>query len=148
MPKNSDSMDIKRYKETVYEVIGAAMTVHKELGYGLQEGIYNESLCLELQDRHIDAESEVELLCYYKGRQLQKKYRMDIVVGDIIVELKSVSKILDEHRAQLFNYLRLTKKPVGLLVNFGVSGLMCERYAFDESCNECILLDKNMNPFY
>ena len=141
-------MDIKRYKETVYEVIGAAMTVHKELGYGLQEGIYNESLCLELQDRHIDAESEVELLCYYKGRQLQKKYRMDIVVGDIIVELKSVSKILDEHRAQLFNYLRLTKKPVGLLVNFGVSGLMCERYAFDESCNECILLDKNMNPFY
>lgn len=148
MPKNSDSMDIKRYKETVYEVIGAAMTVHKELGYGLQEGIYNESLCLELQDRHIDAESEVELLCYYKGHQLQKKYRMDIVVGDIIVELKSVSKILDEHRAQLFNYLRLTKKPVGLLVNFGVSGLMCERYAFDESCNECILLDKNMNPFY
>ena len=148
MPKNSDSMDIKRYKETVYEVIGAAMTVHKELGYGLQEGIYNESLCLELQDRHIEAESEVELLCYYKGRQLQKKYRMDIVVGDIIVELKSVSKILDEHRAQLFNYLRLTKKPVGLLVNFGVSGLMCERYAFDESCNECILLDKNMNPFY
>ena len=139
---------MKRYKETVYEVIGAAMTVHKELGYGLQEGIYNESLCLELQDRHIDAESEVELLCYYKGRQLQKKYRMDIVVGDIIVELKSVSKILDEHRAQLFNYLRLTKKPVGLLVNFGVSGLMCERYAFDESCNECILLDKNMNPFY
>lgn len=148
MPKNSDSMDIKRYKETVYEVIGAAMAVHTELGYGLQEGIYNESLCLELQDRHIDAESEVELLCYYKGRQLQKKYRMDIVVGDIIVELKSVSKILDEHRAQLFNYLRLTKKPVGLLVNFGVSGLMCERYAFDESCNECILLDKNMNPFY
>ena len=141
-------MDIKRYKETVYEVIGAAMTVHRELGYGLQEGIYNESICLELQDRHIDAESEVELLCYYKGRQLQKKYRMDIVVGDIIVELKSVSKILDEHRAQLFNYLRLTKKPVGLLVNFGVSGLMCERYAFDESCNECILLDKNMNPFY
>ena len=141
-------MDIKIYKETVYEVIGAAMTVHKELGYGLQEGIYNESLCLELQDRHIDAESEVELLCYYKGRQLQKKYRMDIVVGDIIVELKSVSKILDEHRAQLFNYLRLTKKPVGLLVNFGVRGLMCERYAFDESCNECILLDKNMNPFY
>ena len=148
MPKNSDSMDIKRYKETVYEVIGAAMTVHTELGYGLQEGIYHESLCLELQDRHIDAESEVELLCYYKGRQLQKKYRMDIVVGDIIVELKSVSKILDEHRAQLFNYLRLTKKPVGLLVNFGVCGLMCERYAFDESCNEWILLDKNMNPFY
>ena len=87
-------------------------------------------------------------ICYYKGRQLQKKYRMDVVVGDIIVELKSVSKILEEHRAQLFNYLRLTKKPVGLLVNFGERGLMCERYAFDESCNECILLDKNMNPFY
>lgn len=141
-------MDIKRYKETVYKVIGAAMTVHQELGYGLQEGIYNEALYMELLDRHIDAESEVELLCYYKGRQLQKKYRMDIVVGDIIVELKSVNKILEEHRAQLFNYLRLTKKPVGLLVNFGVQGLYSERYVFDKECNECILLDKNMDPYY
>ena len=141
-------MDIKRYKDIVYNIIGAAMTVHKELGYGLQEGIYNESLCMELHDRHINAESEVELLCYYKGRQLQKKYRMDIVVGDIIVELKSVSKILEEHRAQLINYLRLTKKPVGLLVNFGERGLMCERYAYYMSCNECVLLDKNMNSFY
>ena len=141
-------MDIKRYKDIVYNIIGAAMTVHRELGYGLQEGIYNESLCMELHDRHINAESEVELLCYYKGRQLQKKYRMDIVVGDIIVELKSVSKILEEHRAQLFNYLRLTKKPVGLLVNFGVQGLYSERYAFDKELNECILLDKDMEPYY
>ena len=100
-------MDIKSYKDIVYNIIGAAMTVHKELGYGLQEGIYNESLCMELHDRHINAESEVELLCYYKGRQLQKKYRMDVVVGDIIVELKSVSKILEEHRAQLFHYLSI-----------------------------------------
>ena len=141
-------MDIKRYKEIVYKVIGAAMTVHKELGYGLQEAIYNEALCMELRDRKIQAESEVELLCFYKGRQLQKKYRMDVVVGDIIVELKSVCKIQEEHRAQLFNYLRLTKKPVGLLVNFGERGLMCERYSYDESCNECVLLDKDMDPYY
>ena len=57
MPKNSDSMDIKRYKETVYEVIGAAMTVHKELGGGLLEPIYNEALCMELSDIALQPES-------------------------------------------------------------------------------------------
>lgn len=141
-------MDIKRYKDAVYSVIGAAMAVHRELGYGLQEGIYNEALLMELRDRNVRAESEVELICYYKGRQMQKRYRMDLVAGDIIVELKAVSKILDEHRAQLFNYLRLTGKPIGLLVNFGKQGLMCERYAFDKSSNECYLLNRNMEPFH
>lgn len=141
-------MDVKRYKDAVYSVIGAAMAVHRELGYGLQEGIYNEALLMELRDRNVRSESEVELICYYKGRQMQKRYRMDLVAGDIIVELKAVSKILDEHRAQLFNYLRLTGKPIGLLVNFGRRGLYSERYAFDKENNECVLLDKDMNPYY
>ena len=138
-------MDIKRYKDIVYNIIGAAMTVHKELGYGLQEGIYNESLCMELHDRHINAESEVELLCYYKGRQLQKKYRMDIVVNDVILELKSTSEICPEHRFQLFNYLRLTKNHIGLLINFGSGSLECERYYYDSTTNDCRLIDRNMN---
>ena len=103
---------------------------------------------MELRERNVSAESEVELICYYKGRQMQKRYRMDLVAGDIIVELKAVSKILDEHRAQLFNYLRLTGKPIGLLVNFGRRGLYSERYAFDKENNECVLLDKDMNPYY
>ena len=76
---------------------------------------------------------------------MDKQYRMDIVVGDIVVELKSVKELLSVHRAQLFNYLRLTKKPLGILINFGSSSLEGERYAFIESENVCIMLDKNMN---
>lgn len=73
---------------------------------------------------------------------------MDLVVGDIIVELKSVSELNSAHRAQLFNYLRLTRKPIGLLINFGKPSLQGESYAYLEDTNECILLDKNMDPFY
>jgi GxxExxY protein len=73
---------------------------------------------------------------------------MDLVVGDIIIELKSVAEINSSHRAQLFNYMRLTKKPIGLLINFGQECLQGERYAYFEDTNECVLLDKNMNPVY
>ncbi len=67
---------------------------------------------------------------------MEKYYQMDLVVGEVIVELKSVEKLLPVHRAQLFNYLRLTKKPIGLLINFGEKSLRCERYAFLEDTNE------------
>lgn len=79
---------------------------------------------------------------------MEKHYQLDIVVGDVIVELKSVSELNSSHRAQLFNYLRLTKKPIGLLINFGQESLQGERYAYDEETNECVLLNKNMKPFY
>ena len=84
-------MDIKRYKDIVYNIIGAAMTVHRELGGGLLEPIYNEAMCMELSDNGFHPESEKELLCFYKGRQMKKSYRMDIVVNDVILELKSTS---------------------------------------------------------
>ncbi len=79
---------------------------------------------------------------------MEKFYKMDIVVGDVIVELKSVKELVPAHRAQLFNYLRLTKKPIGLLINFGRQSLQGERYAYIEETNECILLDKDMNLLY
>ena len=69
---------------------------------------------------------------------------MDLLVGDIIVELKSVADIVPAHRAQLFNYLRLTKHPVGVLVNFGTQKLQGERYGYIEETNECVLLDRKM----
>lgn len=141
-------MDFKKYKDDVYKIIGAAMTVHRELGWGLLEPIYNESLNLELKSKGINSEPEKQLHCYYKGQLLQKYYKLDLVVGDIILELKAVSEIDSEHRAQLFNYLRLTKKPVGLLINFGQESLYGERYGYDAITNECILLNKNMEPYY
>ena len=124
------------------------MEVHSELNWGLLEPLYNEALYLELLEKDIFCESEKLLPCYYKGHKMEKYYKMDLVVGDIIVELKSVKEIIPAHRAQLFNYLRLTKKPVGLLINFGQSSLQGERYAYVEETNECVLLDKDMNLLY
>ena len=138
-------MDIKRYKDIVYNIIGAAMTVHRELGGGLLEPIYNEAMCMELSDKGFHPESEKELLCFYKGKRMNKSYRMDIVVNDVILELKSTSDICPEHRFQLFNYLRLTKKPIGILINFGADSLVCERYYYDLSTNVCSMIDRNMN---
>ena len=135
----------KQYKDVVYKIIGAAMRVHSEMGWGLLEPLYQEALHLELLDCGIDNEREKEITCYYKQHQLEKTYRMDVVVGDVIAELKSVSEITPAHRAQLFNYMRLTKRSIGLLINFGASSLQGERYAYVEETNECILLDKEMN---
>ena len=140
--------DFKQYKDTVYQIIGAAMNVHEELNWGLLEPVYDEALHLELLDNNIANEREKHLPCYYKHHQLEKFYQMDLVVGDVVVELKSVEELSSAHRAQLFNYLRLTRKPIGLLINFGQPSLQGERYGYDEVTNECILLNKNMEPVY
>ena len=124
------------------------MNVHDELSWGLLEPIYNEALHLELLDNNIANEREKHLPCYYKHHQLEKFYQMDLVVDDVVVELKSVEELNSAHRAQLFNYLRLTRKPIGLLINFGQPSLQGERYGYDEETNECILLNKNMEPVY
>ncbi len=138
-------MNPKEYKSLVYRIIGAAMKVHSELSWGLLEPIYNEALHLELLDEGIDNERELLLPCFYKSHKLEKFYKMDLVVDDVIVELKSVKELVSAHRAQLFNYLRLTKKPIGLLINFGQPSLQGERYAYFKETNECVLLDKEMN---
>ncbi len=140
--------DYRKYKDQVYRIIGAAMAVHSDLNWGLLEPIYQEALHMELQDRGIKNEREKEIPCFYKQHKLDKKYKMDIVVDEIIVELKSCKEIIPAHRAQLFNYMRLTKKPIGLLINFGCSSLQGERYAWIKETNECILLDKDMNLLY
>ena len=140
--------DFKQYKDIVYQIIGAAMNVHDELSWGLLEPVYNEALHLELLDNNIANEREKHLPCYYKHHQLEKFYQMDLVVDDVVVELKSVEELSSAHRAQLFNYLRLTRKPIGLLINFGQPSLQGERYGYDEVTNECILLNKNMEPVY
>ena len=127
------------YDTLLYKIVGAAMTVHSELKYGLLEPVYQEALCMELEQRNVEYCSEETLPIYYKGVLMKKQYRMDIVCGDIVVELKSVEELLPEHRAQLFNYLRLTKKPVGMLINFGEPSLHFEKYYYDTESNEVVL---------
>lgn len=141
-------LNFKKYKNLVYDIIGSAMTVHRELSWGLLEPLYNEALCMELLEKDINCESEKLLPCYYKGHKMEKYYKMDLVVDEVIVELKSAKELLPVHRAQLFNYLRLTKKPIGLLINFGQPSLQGERYAYIEETNECILLDKDMELLF
>lgn len=148
MLKKKEYMEFEKYRDIVYQIIGASMEVHDELSWGLLESVYNEALHLELLERGIDNEREKMISCYYKGQRMEKSYQMDLMVGDVVVELKSVGELNSAHRAQLFNYLRLTHKPIGLLINFGQSSLQGERYGYDEETNECILLDKNMKPVY
>ena len=121
------------------------MAVHSELKWGLLEGVYQEALAMELADRGIDSIIEKVIPCFYKQHQMKKEYKMDLLVGDVIVELKSVADIIPAHRAQLFNYLRLTRHPVGVLINFGSSSLHGERYGYIVESNECVLLDRYMN---
>lgn len=139
-------MDYSKYKDSVYKIIGAAMEVHGEIGYGLLEPVYQEALSRELDIRHIDNVREKEIEIYYKGVRMDKFYKMDLVVDDIIVELKAVESVTSEHRAQLFNYLRLTQKPIGVLINFGEKNLHSERYIYDKNTNECYLVDKYLDP--
>ena len=120
----------------VYDIIGAALEVYHEYSFGISEGIYEEALCLELDDYGYEKETQCDLPVYYKGQLLEKRFRMDVVVeNDVIVELKAVDAILPEHRAQLYNYLRLTKKPVGVLVNFGKT-FRAEKYIYDPETND------------
>lgn len=103
-------------------IIHAAITVHKELGPGLLESIYQTCLILELQELSMHVESEVPLPVVYKGKKLMQEFRLDLVVEDtIIVELKSVKEVSDVHLKQLLTYLRLAGKPLGLLINFNTS---------------------------
>ena len=108
------------YAQVGYDLMGACFEVHRVLGGGLLEEIYQESLEWELSLREIPFESKRELNIFYKERMLLKKYIPDLVVAEyVMVELKAVKELVSDHEAQLFNYLRIARKPVGYLVNFG-----------------------------
>ena len=106
--------------ELSYQIRGAAMEVYNTLGPGLLESIYHKAMIYELQSRGLDVKSEVPLEVYYKGILIDKSLRLDLLVEDqIIVELKSVEDILPIHYKQLKTYLKLYKKELGWLINFG-----------------------------
>ena len=106
-------------KET-YEILGACFEVYKEKGCGFLEAVYQECLEIEFELIGLLARALVPLPLTYKERLLKKKYESDFICFDtVLVELKAVSKITDEHRAQVQNYLNATGLRVGLLVNFG-----------------------------
>ena len=116
------------YKEESYKIIGACMEVHKELGCGFLEPVYQEALSLEFQRQSISYISEKELDIFYKGEKLNKKYFADFVCYDkIILELKALDKLTKNHESQVINYLKAAKFKLGLLVNFGENSLVYKR---------------------
>lgn len=114
-------------KET-YNIIGAAMEVHKELGNGFLESIYQEALALELTDRQIPFQKEQPLSVQYKNQLLNKRFFADFLCYDeVIVELKAMDNIHDDHLAQVLNYLKATNLKLGLILNFGTPRLQYKR---------------------
>ncbi len=108
------------FEDESYAIRGAVFEVYKEMGCGFLEAVYQECFEKELQERLIPFVSQQELKLVYKKQQLQQTYRPDIICyGKIIVELKAVKEIRNEHRAQLHNYLKATGYTLGFLVNFG-----------------------------
>ena len=109
----------ERLDSITEKIIGAAISVHRELGPGLLESAYEECLCFELSQLQIDFERQVPLPVHYKEIRLDCGYRMDIVVEHrVVVELKAVERIIPVHEAQLLSYLKLAGLKVGLLLNF------------------------------
>ena len=112
-------MDRLLYKEESYHIRGAMMAVHRELGSGFLERVYQDALEYEFKERGIPYEREKKIQIMYKGKPLGEPYRADFVCyGKIIVELKTVDEVLGIHRAQVVNYLKATKMKLGILVNF------------------------------
>lgn len=127
-------MDIQLYKDRMYQIIGAAMSLYNELGSGYSEPIYQECLSVICSEKDIPWEREKTLKMYFHGVELEKIYKADFVCyDDIIVELKAVSELLSEHRAQLFNYMRITNTRFGILINFGEKDrLHAEKYMYND----------------
>jgi GxxExxY protein len=107
------------------KVIGAAIEVHRIMGPGLLESVYQECLMDELESRGVAAAQQVESPLYYKGKLLRDRYRMDVVVEEsLLVEIKAVESLAPIHEAQVLTYLRLSDFPLGLLINFNATALV------------------------
>ncbi len=119
------------YKDESYKIIGACFEVHKELGNGFLEAVYQEALEIEFAKQQIPFEREKILIIHYKGIKLEKKYIADFICYDkIILELKALSQLTGEHESQILNYLKSTGFKLGLLINFGESSLKYKRLVY------------------
>ena len=135
-------IELSKLKAHVYEVIGAIHEVHNELGAGLNEYCYQEGLQMQLDEQGITYERELTFHPTYHGLPMKAEYRVDFLCkGDIIVECKAVTEIVSNHRAQLFNYMRLLSCPCGIIVNFSPKFATIERYFYDVETNEIMGID-------
>lgn len=127
------------YEEKTYQIIGAAMEVHQQLGCGFTEKVYQDAMDKELQLRKIPYGREVRMHVSYKGETLDAEFVPDFICyNNIIVELKAVQELENLHRAQTINYSKVANAKVALLINFGTESLEYERL-FNPRCKQPIL---------
>ena len=113
------------FKEESYAIIGACFNVYKDKGCGFLEPVYQEAFEIELGRRRIPFEPHRELIIYYKGQVLEKRYVPDVICFDqIVAELKVCDRLTGKEESQILNYLKATKNHVGLLINFGSRGTL------------------------
>jgi GxxExxY protein len=125
-PRNAETAEIRPVVENVLtdQIIGCAIEVHRHLGPGLLESVYEECLCYELSQLGLRFERQVHLPVTYKGIKLECGHKLDLVVEDsVVVELKAVDDLTPVHQAQLLTYLKTSNMKVGLLINFNVQYL-------------------------
>jgi len=116
------------FQEECYLLIGIMMEIHRILGKGFSEIVYKDALEFELRNRNIKYEREKEFSVNYKGTILKHKFYADFVVDDnVIIEVKSKSELINEHYAQVLNYLAISKLGIGLLINFNEKSLQYKR---------------------
>lgn len=132
----------------MYDVVGVAMEVHKTLGRGMAEQVYQEAFVLEMKLRGMMVEREKELRLHYKGTLMEKSYYADFFYKNIIIEFKSVEEITSDHRAQLMNYMRIAQQERGILFNFGERRLYAERYLYLPNEDDFILLNQDNYKWY
>jgi GxxExxY protein len=124
--------DLTQHDPRTYKIIGAAMEVHRQLGCGFLETVYQEALALELKNRGIPYSRELKFPVTYKGQLLNTQYRPDFICfSAVIVELKALSRVSPVEESQLINYLKVTGYHTGLLLNFGTRSLQQRRFVFD-----------------
>lgn len=135
MEINSQRLDptlVQQLKSHVYDIIGCCQDVHKELGPWLNEYIYQDALKLSFELNQVPFEKEHYFQVSYHGLQLSHTHYMDFLCkGDVVLECKAISSIGSEQRQQLWNYMRLSKIPVGILYNFAPARDQCEKYYYD-----------------
>ena len=120
--------------ERTYRIIGAAMEVHKELGHGFLEAVYQEALSREFEAQNILFAPQPLVEIFYKGEPLDKRYQPDYLCFDsVVVEIKAIASITGNEEAQLINYLKATKLEIGLLINFGSNSLEYKRLVYTHS---------------
>ena len=132
----------------MYNAVGIAMEVHKTLGRGMAEQVYQEAYALEMKLRGESIEREKELKLQYKGIPMEKTYYADFYYKNIIIEFKSVEEVCSDHRAQLMNYMRISKKNRGILFNFGEKQLYAERYLYLPEEDDFVLLNHDNYKYY